>query len=475
MTKNKGFLEYEREDPAKRPVEKRLKDFDEFELPLPPEKLRDQAFRCMDCGIPFCHSYGCPLHNRIPEWIELAYLGRWREALDLLHATDNFPEITGRICPAPCESSCTLTINQPAVTIRHIELQIIERGFREGWVVPEPPSYLSGKKVAIIGSGPAGLAAAQQLIRRGHRVTVYEKADKIGGLLRYGIPDFKLNKEILNRRIDQMVAEGVIFEANVDVGTDLSAKFLQRGFDAIVLSTGAEAPRDLNVARRELPGVYFALQYLVRQNRRVAGVSVPEPVISAQGKHVVVIGGGDTGSDCIGNANRQGAASVTQLEILPEPPAQRSEDDPWPTWPNVKRTSSSQEEGCERMWGVATKEFIEKDGAVAGIRCAKVEWETSAETGKPTFHEISGSVFELKADLVLLAMGFLHCSHGPIVRNMNLELDDAGNIKINESMMTSKPGVFATGDSVSGASLIVRAIHSGREVAESVDLYLLDQ
>jgi len=470
VTKSQGIFDYRREDPGKRPVGERLTDFAEFELALSPEILHRQSARCMDCGVPFCHSYGCPLHNYIPEWIEMAHLNRWREALDFLHATNNFPEITGRICPAPCETACTLAIHEEGVVIRHIELQIVERGFREGWIGAESPIDQTEKKVAIIGSGPAGLAAAQQLARQGHQVTVYEKSDQIGGLLRYGIPDFKLDKAILDRRIHQMVAEGVLFEAEVEAGIDLSTRFLLRSFDAIVLTHGAGVPRDLDVPGRPLPGVHFAVPYLVGQNRHLS--QSEDILIFAKDKRVVVIGGGDTGSDCIGSANRQGAVSVTQIEILPEPPTDRFAQNPWPTWPNIKRTTSSQEEGCTRLWNVATRQIIEKDGVAAGLRCAKVEWIPSEDGGKPACREVPGSEFELEADLILLAMGFLHGEHGPLVHDMNLALDEAENIVVDETMMTSTPGVFAAGDAVTGPSLVVRAIHSGRQAAESVDRFL---
>ncbi|HPQ71876.1 MAG TPA: glutamate synthase subunit beta [bacterium] len=472
MIRSKAFLEIKRENPTKRPVAERLGDDCEFEQPLSPEQIKRQAARCMDCGIPFCHGHGCPLHNRIPEWNEMVFLDRWAEALDLLHDTNNFPEITGRICPAPCETACTVAINDPGVAICHIELQIVERGFREGWIVPEPASYRTGKHVAIVGSGPAGLAAAQQLARCGHEVTVFEKDDQIGGLLRYGIPDFKLDKGVLERRLKQMRAEGVIFETEVEVGIDLSTKFLQRSFDVIVLAHGARVPRDLAIPGRDADGVHFALEFLVGQNRRVAGLPALAAPISARNKNVVVIGGGDTGSDCIGFSNRQGAASVTQLEILPRPPAERLADNPWPTWPNILRTSSSQQEGCERLWAVTTNEILAADGRVSGLRCAKVAWETDPATGRRTFREQSGSTFTLPADLVLIAMGFMHCTHGPLIDALQLRLTANGSLAVDENMMTSAPGVFAAGDAVSGASLVVRAIDSGRRAAAGVDRYL---
>ena len=474
--KSQGFINFTRQEPGKRPVDDRLRNYEEFEQPLNATQMTEQAIRCMDCGIPFCHSYGCPVHNRIPEWIDMVYRDRWKDALDLLHATDNFPEITGRVCPAPCEAACTLSINQPPVLIRHIELQIIERGFAEGWVKPEPPNFRSGKKVAVIGSGPAGLTAAQQLVRRGHQVTVFEKDDRAGGLLRYGIPDFKLEKRVLERRINQMIMEGVRFETNVNVGLDLSSRYLQRSFDAMVLTLGALAPRDLKVPGRDLKGVHFAVPFLTQQNRRVAGDNLRAAgSIYADGCRVAVIGGGDTGSDCIGTSNRQGAASITQLEILPKPPDVRTDRNPWPTWPQILRTSSSQEEGCERMWGVATKEFLEQDGAVSGLSCVRMKLHTDPKTGKDRLVEVPDSGFVIEADLVLLAMGFVHVEHGPFIRDLVLDLDERGNIVVDKQMQTSQPGVFAAGDAVEGASLVVRAFQSGREVATCVDRYLTEE
>jgi NAD(P)H-dependent glutamate synthase small subunit len=468
MSKADGFLRYGRQDPAKRPVPERLAGFAEFEEPLALQRVLEQANRCMDCGIPFCHNFGCPVQNRIPEWIDAVYRNRWRRATDLLHATDNFPEITGRVCPAPCEAACTLAISQPAVTIRHIELQIVERAFGENWLPPEPGAP-TGRKAAVIGSGPAGLAAAQQLARAGHQVTVFEKDDRLGGLLRYGIPDFKLEKWVLDRRLTQMRGEGVVFETGIDVGVDLSANYLRRSFDAVVLAMGSGQPRELNVPGRSLNGVHYAMPYLTMQNRRNAGFEIPADAwISAAGKRVVVIGGGDTGADCIGTANRQGAASVTQLEILPEPPDARPANNPWPTWPRIKRTSSSHEEGCQRLWGVKTKEFLGVDGKVAGLRAVRVDWTADCASCQ----EVPGAEFELEADLVLLAMGFVHVAHDALVSDLWLALDERGNVRVDQHMMTSQPGVFAAGDAVLGASLVVRAIRSGRLAAEAADRYL---
>ena len=473
MAKPTGFLDYEREAPGKRPVSERILDYREVEEPLAGKELELQAARCMDCGTPYCHACGCPLASLIPEWNDLVYRGKWKEACDVLHSTNNFPEVTGRICPALCEASCTLSINAEPVTVRQIELQITERGWQEGWIKPQPARRRTGKSVAVIGSGPAALAAAQQLARKGHRVVVYEKDDRIGGILRYGIPDFKLEKWILDRRLEQMRAEGVEFEAKVNVGVDISLGYLRRAYDAILLAVGSATPRDLKVPGRELGGIHFALEFLKLQNRINAGEAVaPEDRISAQGKHVVVVGGGDTGADCIGTSRRQGAASITQIDLLPKPPDQRAGDNPWPDWPLILRTGSSHEEGCERLWSVDTKEFIGRDGRVAAMRYVKLQWGEPDANGRRSFSPIAGSEFELKADLVLLAMGFVHVEHGPLVKELGLALDPRGNIVQDKSFMTSVPGVFAAGDCVTGTSLVVRAIHWGRHAADGVDAYL---
>lgn len=470
MAKATGFLEYNREDAPKRLVHQRVKDYKEFEQLLSENKCRQQAARCMDCGVPSCHSYGCPVENRIPDFNDLVYKSHWKRALDVLHSTNNFPEVTGRVCPAPCEASCTLSINQPAVSIKHIELQIIERGFKEGWIVPEIPLQKTGKRVAVIGSGPAGMAAAQQLARKGHEVVLMEKADRLGGLLRYGIPDFKLEKWILDRRLDQMKKEGVFFEPGVDVGLDISARYLQRSFDAVVLTTGATVPRDLNIPGRELKGIHYAMEFLTQQNKIIAGDVLEEEQISAKDKDVVVIGGGDTGSDCVGTSIRQGAKSVLQIELLPRPAKNRGAHNPWPEWPLIFRTSSSHQEGCNRDWSILTKEFIGKD-KVSKIKATRLNWSQD-KNGRWSKTEIPDSDFEIKVDLVLLAMGFLYTEPGILISDFGLDLDERGNIIIDEYYNSSVPGVFAAGDSVSGASLVVRAIFQGRQAAVGVDDYL---
>ncbi|MEW6719050.1 MAG: glutamate synthase subunit beta [Thermodesulfobacteriota bacterium] len=474
MGKPTGFMEFDREEPPHRPVEERVKDYREVDVPLPGDRIATQAARCMDCGIPFCHSFGCPVKNRIPDWNEMVYRDRWRNALELLHQTCNLPEVTGRVCPAPCEAACTLAINLPAVTIRHLELQIVERGWEEGWIRPEIAERKSGKRVAVVGSGPAGLPAAQELARRGHEVVVFEKSDRVGGMLRYGIPDFKLEKRIIDRRLEQMRAEGVVFETGVNAGVDVSAAYLRRSFDAIVLAAGATVPRDLPAPGRDLAGIHFAMEFLRQQNRLNAGDGIPPSErISAEGKHVVVIGGGDTGSDCIGTSRRQGAASITQIELLPKPPEERLPANPWPTWPVVLRTSSSQEEGCERMWSIQTKEFEGADGRVRNLKCVRLDWSEPDAGGRRSFREIPGTEFDLRADLVLLAMGFVHVEHGPLVRDLGVATDPRGNIVVDGNFMTNVPGVFGAGDAVLGASLVVRAIDTGRRAAWGADAWLM--
>jgi glutamate synthase (NADPH/NADH) small chain len=468
-----GFLEYPQEKPPYRQVEERVRDYREVETFLPQDRLEIQAARCMDCGIPYCHAFGCPVKNRIPEWNDMVHRKQWRKALALLHSTCNLPEITGRVCPAPCEPACTLSINLPPVTIRHIELQIVEMGWTKGWIRPEPAMRKTGRRIAVVGSGPAGLAAAQQLARKGHNVVVFEKAGRIGGLLRYGIPDFKLEKWVIDRRLDQMRAEGVVFKTGVNVGTDVTVRYLRSAFDAIVITVGATVPRDLPVPGRERAGIHFAMDFLTQQNMANGGEDVPENGrISAAGKRVVVIGGGDTGSDCVGTSRRQGAREIHQLEILPKPPEDRHPYNPWPTWPIIMRASSSHEEGCKRQWSVSTKEFLGKPGDVEKLACVRVEWSEPDENGRSTFREVPGSEFTLGAELVLLAMGFVHVEHGPLVRDLDLALDARGNLSVDTEQMTSSPGVFTAGDSMVGASLVVRAIDQGRTAADGVHRYL---
>ena len=473
MVNHTGFMKYERLDPPKRVVKKRIKDFKEFEELLPVESLTQQAARCMYCGVPSCHAFGCPLQNRIPDWNDMVHRGHWKQALELLHITNNFPEITGRICPAPCEAACTLSINQSAVLIRHIELQIIEEGWRKGWIQPEPAQYKTGKRVAIVGSGPAGLAAAQQLARYGHEVVVFEKMDRIGGILRYGIPDFKMEKWIIDRRLEHLRKEGVTFETRVDAGIDISARYMKRSFDAMVIATGAVVPRSLDVPGINLQSIHFAMDFLIQQNRRLAGDTLrPEEQITVKDKNVVVIGGGDTGADCVGTARRLGADKIVQIEILPKPPLERSLNNPWPTWPNILRSSSSHQEGCKRLWNILVQKFVGDNNKVKQLECVKLEWYQSDKTGKTEFRQIPGSEFSIQADLVLLATGFLHVEHGPLLKNLNIKINSQGNIVVDTNQMTSTTGVFAAGDSVLGASLVVKAIAQGRKTAEGVQRYL---
>jgi len=475
MGKVTGFLDYNRVTPKYRPVEERLGDYKEFLIPLSEKEIKKQGARCMDCGIPYCHAMGCPLENLIPEWNDCIYKGDWHEALLRLEATNNLPEITGRICPAPCETACTLSISHAPVTIKQIELAIIEYGFKQGWGKPRPPRHESGRSVAIIGSGPSGLAAAQQLRRVGHKVTVFEKAARAGGLLRYGIPDYKLEKWVIDRRIQQMQAEGITFETNVCIGEDISARYLKRAFDVVLLTLGAEQPRDLTVPGRNLKGIHFALDYLTESNKAVSGeISESKRSIFAKDKVVLVIGGGDTGADCVGTANRQGARKVYQFEIMPKPMVWESTTNPnWPYWPNILRTSSSHEEGCERDWSILTKEFSGNDGVVKKGTFSRVNWLNSQTPSvAPKMEEIPGSEFNLKVDLVLLAMGFLHVKHNRLLEDLGVEFDQRGNIRYNKDYQTSVEGVFTAGDAGTGASLVVRSIYHGRQAARAINEYL---
>lgn len=467
MAKTTGFLEYERETPQRRPVLERVNDWFEVYQEFPVGKLEKQAARCMDCGIPFCHT-GCPVNNLIPDWNDLVWRDRWQEALRQLHATNNFPEFTGRICPAPCEAACVLGINDRPVTIKVVEQSIIDRGFAEGWVRPEPPRRRSGKRVAIVGSGPAGLAAAQQLNRAGHTVVVFERHDRIGGLLRYGIPDFKMEKWVVDRRLEQLTAEGVEFQTGVQIGSSITGPDLMKEFDAVVLAMGAEQPRDVDIPGRELKGVHFAMDYLMQQNRRVAGDRfAPSEDILATGKRVIIIGGGDTGADCLGTAHRQRAASVHQLQIHPMPPSDRHPSTPWPDWPLQLRMEPAHEEGGVREWSVLTTHFSgDEDGNVRKLHCVRVG-------PKPALERVQNSEFYLDADLVLIAIGFSGPVRNGLLEQLPLELDKRGNIKTDQSFMSSVPGVFSAGDARRGQSLVVWAIAEGRKTAHHVDRFLM--
>jgi glutamate synthase (NADPH/NADH) small chain len=466
MGKDTGFLEYARELAPRRPVTQRVNDWFEIYLDFPEASVRAQGARCMDCGVPFCQT-GCPVNNLIPDWNDLVYHGRWKEAVRQLHATNNFPEFTGRICPAPCEASCVLGINQPPVTIKQIEKNIVERGFAEGWIRPEPAKVPTGKSVAIVGSGPAGLAAAQQLCRAGHSVVVYEKADRIGGLLRYGIPEFKLEKHIIDRRLEQMSAEGVKFVTGAEVGENVAVEQLRQDFDAIVLAGGAEQPRDLRVPGRELKGIHFAMEFLPQQNRRCLGDTIgPEQEILATGKHVVIIGGGDTGADCLGTCHRQKPLSVHQFEIMPKPPEDRSPLTPWPLWPMQLRTEGAHQEGGVRGWSLATTAFAgSKNGSVHELQTLRVG-------APPKFEPVPGTESAMAADLVLIAMGFSGPVRNGMIEKLGVKLNPAGNVATDQTNMSSVPGVFAAGDMRRGQSLVVWAIAEGRKTAASVDAYL---
>lgn len=473
MGKITGFLEIGRKPAPLRPVDERVHDWHEVQENVDSGHSRSQAARCMDCGVPFCNN-GCPLGNVIPDWNDLVYRDKWEDALVRLHSTNNFPDFTGLVCPAPCEAACVLGINSDPVTIKQIEWEIVRRGWDEGWVRPMKPEERTGRSVAVVGSGPAGLAAAQQLSRAGHTVTVFEKSDRVGGLLRYGIPDFKLEKWIVERRVEQMRAEGVLFQTGVRVGVDLSVADLRRGFDAIVLAMGSEKPRDLPIPGRELTGIHFAMEFLPQQNRRGAGdvLDAAEDIL-ATGKHVVVLGGGDTGSDCVGTSHRHGARSVTSLELLERPPDARHASTPWPTWPLMFRSSSSHDEGGRREFGVMTKRFSGSDGRVERLHAVRVRWSAPDAQGRSAPEEIPGSDFEIPADLVLLAMGFVHPVHEGLVESLGVRLDPRGNVAASpKDYATSEPGVFAAGDVRRGQSLVVWAISEGREAARAVDRYL---
>jgi glutamate synthase (NADPH/NADH) small chain len=476
MGKATGFIEIIRQDRRYAPISERITRWQEFIIPLSDTELSRQGARCMDCGIPYCHD-GCPVNNIIPDWNDLVYRGYWREALDTLHSTNNFPEFTGRVCPAPCEAACTLNIVDQPVTIKTIECAIVDKGWEQGWMLPQIPTHRTGKRVAVVGSGPSGLACAQQLARAGHAVVVYEKSDRVGGLLRYGIPDFKMEKHLIDRRMAQMQAEGVEFRPNSHVGVDIPAQRLLDRFDAVVLTGGSEKPRDLSVPGRELDGVHFAMNFLTQQNVRVAGSNAlaADPILATD-RNVIVIGGGDTGSDCVGTSVRQGAKSVTQIEIMPRPPEKEDKALTWPLWPMKLRTSTSHEEGCERDWSVSTRRVL-GNGRVEGLELVRVDWE-KGDGGGFRLKEIEGSEFVIDADLVLLAMGFVHPVHDGLIEELGVELDGRGNVKADTeaepgAYQTSVTKVFAAGDMRRGQSLVVWAIREGRQCARSVDQFLM--
>ena len=473
MGKVTGFIEFERKTPKRRPVPERIHDWKEVYEEWPEADARRQASRCMDCGVPFCNN-GCPLGNLIPDWNDLVYRGEWERAIEELHATNNFPEFTGRICPAPCEPACTLSINQDAVTIEMIEKAIADRAWKEGWIKPEPPARRTGKKVAVIGSGPAGLAAAQQLNRAGHRVTVFERNEYIGGLLVLGIPDFKMEKRLVERRLEQMEAEGVTFRTNTYVGRNYPTERLRSEFDAVALAGGATIPRDLPIPGRELEGVHFAMDYLTQQNRRGRGQEFsPEETITAEGKTVVILGGGDTGADCLGTSHRQSAIKTLQCEIMPRPPDDRTPGNPWPQWSTIFRSSSAHEEGDLRDFAIMTKRFDGDNGRVKSLTAVRCEWKAPEGGGRPAPVEVPGSEFTIETELVLLAIGFLHPEHDGMLDELGVEFDPRGNVKVDRKMMSSVDGVFACGDMQRGQSLVVWAIADGRAAARYIDEWLM--
>jgi len=471
-----GFMKYPRQDFKKQPAKERVKHWREFYKEMPEETIKAQGARCMDCGIPFCQQ-GCPIGNIIPDWNDLVFRDRWKEAVERLHKTNNFPEFTGRVCPAPCEHACVLGITDPPVTIKNIEVSIIERAYKEGWIKPQAPKFHSGKTVAVVGSGPAGLACADQLNQSGHTVTVYEKNEVLGGLLSLGIPDFKLEKSVVERRLKKMAQEGVKFKTKVNVGVDISAQELQNKYDAIVLCGGAEQPRDLPVEGRDLKGIYFAMQFLAQQNRVNLGQKIDaKERILAKGKNVIILGGGDTGSDCVGTSNRQGAKSVRQFELLPRPPKERGPDNPWPQWAFVERKSTSHEEGVEQDYSVMTKKLSGKDGVLTTLHAVRLEFGSpDPKTGRRPMNEVPGSEFEVDCDLIFLAMGFLGPAKNGLLQELGVELDERGNVKADKNKMTSLPGVFTAGDMTRGQSLVVWAIHEGRAAAEGAHAYLCAQ
>jgi len=474
MGKPSGFMEFRRVPPGRKPAQERVHDYEEYYRRWPEAQAKDQGARCMDCAVPFCHM-ACPLGNVIPEFNHQVYVGNWQKALEVLLSTNNFPEFTGRICPAPCEASCVLSINTDPVTIEYIEKEISDRGFENGWIKPEPPAQRTGKKVAVVGSGPSGLATAQQLNRAGHLVTVFERADFIGGLLMLGIPDFKLEKDVVHRRVHLMADEGVEFRTGVNVGVNFSVEELVAGFDAICLTGGSTQARELPVPGRDLKGVHLAMDYLPQQNRLLAGITTPpEQHISAEGKRVVILGGGDTGADCLGTAHRQGAEVVYQYELMPEPPIERPNGNLWPEWPMILRTSGAHEEGGVRDYNILTKSFSGENGQVEKLHAVRVDWVPS-ENGRPQLQEVPGSEFEIDTDLVLLAMGFVHPEHDGMLAQLGVELDERGNVKVDQNKMTSVPKVFAGGDMVRGQSLVVWAIAEGRDVARGADQFLTGQ